>query len=74
LESLNSEIQELHAKDESLTNEIHSILDTATESGRLIEAETRIKKLEDDLPNYITEGELTELSGGFDFVKPEIYE
>lgn len=74
LESLNSEIQELHAKDESLTNEIHSILDTATESGRLVEAETRIKKLEDDLPNYITEDELTELSGGFDFVKPEIYE
>ena len=74
LESLNSEIQELHAKDESLTNEIHGILDTATESGRLIDAETRIKKLEDDLPNYITEDELTELSGGFDFVKPEIYE
>lgn len=74
LESLNAGIQELQTTSDNLESQILNILDQETETGRLVDAESRIKVIEDSLPEYITEEELATLSGGFDFVKPDVYE
>lgn len=74
LESLNAGIQELQTTSQNLESQILNILDQETETGRLVDAESRIKVIEDSLPEYITEEELATLSGGFDFVKPDVYE
>ena len=74
LESLNTGIQELQTTATTLESKIHNILDQENSTGRLIDAEARIQTIEDVLPKYITEDELATLSGGFDFVKPDVYE
>ena len=74
LESLNTDIQELQTTSNNLESQILNILDQEVETGRLVDAESRISVIENDLPNYITEEELAILSGGFDFVKPDVYE
>ena len=74
LESLNTGIQELQTTATTLESKIHNILDSENSTGRLIDAEARIQTIEDVLPEYITEDELATLSGGFDFVKPDVYE
>jgi hypothetical protein len=74
LESLNTDIQELQTFTTTLESQIHDIFNSEDSTGRLIDAESRIETIEASLPDYITEEELTTLSGGFNFVKPDVYE
>jgi hypothetical protein len=44
------------------------------ETGRLVTVETQVAEVNENLKSYVTKDELAELSGDFNFVKPEDYE
>lgn len=76
LDSLSADISELQSQNEILETRIDDILsiEDAVEKGRLVDIETRVTTIETDLENYVTEEELKNLSGDFNFVKPDDYE
>lgn len=76
LDSLSADISELQSQNEILETRIDDILniEDTVEKGRLVDIETRVTTIETDLENYVTEEELKNLSGDFNFVKPDDYE
>ena len=76
LESLNTEINALKNEDLAINERLDEIINTVdgVESGRLINVETQIATVNENLKTYITKDELAELSDDFNFVKPEDYE
>jgi hypothetical protein len=76
LDSLNEEVTGLKEIDAVLTQRLDEILTTVeeTESGRLVTVEDRVAAVTENLKSYVTKDELAELSGDFNFVKPEDYE
>lgn len=76
LDSLSADISELQSQNEILETRIDDILsiENTVEKGRLVDIETRVTTIETDLENYVTEEELKNLSGDFNFVKPDDYE
>ena len=76
LDSLNNEITGLKEIDTVLTQRLDEILTTVddSESGRLVVVEEQVTAVNENLKSYVTKDELAELSGDFNFVKPEDYE
>ena len=76
LESLNTEINALKNEDLAIDERLDEIINTVdgVESGRLINVETQIATVNENLKTYVTKDELAELSDDFNFVKPEDYE
>ena len=76
LESLNKEIESLKDLDTVIEQRLDEILNTVddTEVGRLVTVETQVASVNENLKSYVTKDELAELSGDFNFVKPEDYE
>ena len=76
LDSLNEEVTGLKEIDAVLTHRLDEILTTVeeTESGRLVTVEDQVAAVTENLKSYVTKDELAELSGDFNFVKPEDYE
>lgn len=76
LESLNKEIESLKDLDTVIEQRLDEILNTVdeTEVGRLVTVETQVASVNENLKTYVTKDELAELSGDFNFVKPEDYE
>ena len=76
LDSLNEEVTGLKEIDSVLTQRLDEILTTVeeTESGRLVTVEDQVAAVTENLKSYVTKDELAELSGDFNFVKPEDYE
>lgn len=76
LESLNTEISALKNEDLAIDERLDEIINTVdgVESGRLINVETQIATVNENLKTYVTKDELAELSDDFNFVKPEDYE
>ena len=76
LDSLNEEVTGLKEIDAVLTQRLDEILTTVedTESGRLVTVESQVAEVNENLKSYVTKDELAELSGDFNFVKPEDYE
>ena len=76
LDSLNEEVTGLKEIDAVLTQRLDEILTTVedTESGRLVTVEDQVAAVTENLKSYVTKDELAELSGDFNFVKPEDYE
>ena len=76
LESLNKEIESLKDLDTVIEQRLDEILNTVdeTEVGRLVNVETQVASVNENLKTYVTKDELAELSGDFNFVKPEDYE
>ena len=76
LESLNKEIESLKDLDTVIDQRLDEILNTVdeTETGRLVTVETQVASVNENLKAYVTKDELAELSGDFNFVKPEDYE
>lgn len=76
LDSLNEEVTGLKEIDSVLTQRLDEILTTVeeTESGRLVIVEDQVAAVTENLKSYVTKDELAELSGDFNFVKPEDYE
>ena len=76
LESLNKEIESLKDLDTVIEQRLDEILNTVdeTEVGRLVTVETQVASVNENLKAYVTKDELAELSGDFNFVKPEDYE
>ena len=76
LDSLNEEVTGLKEIDAVLTQRLDEILTTVedTESGRLVIVEDQVAAVTENLKSYVTKDELAELSGDFNFVKPEDYE
>lgn len=73
LDSINNEVINLKETDSILEQRLDVILDTASESGRLVEVETQVAAVQQNLQSYVTKDELTGLSSGFNFVKPDEY-
>ena len=76
LESLTKEIESLKDLDTVIEQRLDEILNTVdeTEVGRLVTVETQVASVNENLKAYVTKDELAELSGDFNFVKPEDYE
>ena len=76
LDFLNEEVTGLKEIDAVLTQRLDEILTTVeeTESGRLVTVEDQVAAVTENLKSYVTKDELAELSGDFNFVKPEDYE
>lgn len=76
LDSLNEEVTGLKEIDAVLIQRLDEILTTVedTESGRLVTVEDQVAAVTENLKSYVTKDELAELSGDFNFVKPEDYE
>ena len=75
LESINKEISDLKDTDVTLEQRLDEILKTTedVEEGRIVNVENQITLVNENLKSYITKDELTELSGNFNFVKPDDY-
>ena len=76
LESLNTEIITLKNEDLVIDKRLDEILNVVdeVESGRLVNVETQVATVNENLKTYVTKDELAELSDDFNFVKPEDYE
>lgn len=76
LESLNTEIIGLKEIDTATEQRLDEILTTVdeVETGRLVTVESQVAVVNENLKSYVTKDELAELSGDFNFVKPEDYE
>ena len=76
LESLNTEITGLKEIDTIIEQRLDEILTTGdeVETGRLVTVESQVATVNENLKSYVTKDELAELSGDFNFVKPEDYE
>ena len=76
LESLNTEITGLKEIDAAIEQRLDEILTTVdeVETGRLVTVESQVATVNENLKDYVTKDELAELSGDFNFVKPEDYE
>ena len=76
LESLNTEITGLKEIDTIIEQRLDEILTTVdeVETGRLVTVESQVATVNENLKSYVTKDELSELSGDFNFVKPEDYE
>ena len=76
LESLNTEIIGLKETDTIIEQRLDEILTTVdeVETGRLVTVESQVATVNENLKSYVTKDELSELSGDFNFVKPEDYE
>lgn len=76
LESLNTEITGLKEIDTIIEQRLDEILTTVdeVETGRLVTVESQVATVNENLKSYVTKDELAELSGDFNFVKPEDYE
>ena len=76
LESLNTEITGLKETDTIIEQRLDEILTTVdeVETGRLVTVESQVATVNENLKSYVTKDELSELSGDFNFVKPEDYE
>ena len=76
LESLNTEINALKNEDLAIDERLDEIINAVdgVESGRLINVETQLVTVNENLKTYVTKDELAELSDDFNFVKPEDYE
>lgn len=76
LESLNTEITGLKEIDTIIEQRLDEILTTVdeVETGRLVTVESQVATVNENLKSYVTKEELAELSGDFNFVKPDDYE
>lgn len=76
LESLNTEISSLKEVDVTISQRLDEVLNVENdiETGRLVTVETQVAEVNENLKSYVTKDELAELSGDFNFVKPEDYE
>ena len=75
LDSINKEVESLKETDSVFEQRLDEILGTVedVESGRLVDVENQVATVQENLKEYVTKEELTELSGDFNFVKPDDY-